>query len=308
MLEDVPRVLAKLKDMRERRIWPNGPRYLWTDAFGVVLLVSLFRKLNDERHLVEARAVVTEVDRVLGRTRGLRIGEASDRDGQYFHYLAMWIFALTRLGAIDPTYRSRAIQIVKDIHPRFVDPEVGVFWKMREDLSGPYPGFGLGALDPFHGLLVYRLLAPRELADEIEQMAGLVERSYRTLEITQDLGLGMMLWTTSFFPNEAWAAHQRRRSLAMLDRLWIDPPGYFCREPFQRDVKFAFTNYGVSLGLQAAGVHPYRVTRLNGFFETFRSKDEYDAAAITHVMACTSLVPGEFLPRSHTLKFAHGGW
>ena len=36
-------VLAKLRWMREQKIWPNGLRYLWTDAFGVVLLVSLYK-------------------------------------------------------------------------------------------------------------------------------------------------------------------------------------------------------------------------------------------------------------------------
>ena len=30
-------------------------------------------------------------------------------------------------------------------------PERGVIWKMKEDLSGPYPGFGFGALDAFDG-------------------------------------------------------------------------------------------------------------------------------------------------------------
>jgi hypothetical protein len=34
--------------MREQRIWPNGLRYLWTDAFGLVLLVSLYRDLHEE--------------------------------------------------------------------------------------------------------------------------------------------------------------------------------------------------------------------------------------------------------------------
>ena len=28
---------------------------------------------------------------------------------------------------------------MKDIHPAFVVPGVGVHWKMKEDLSGPYP-------------------------------------------------------------------------------------------------------------------------------------------------------------------------
>ena len=38
---DISYVLDKLSWMRAERIWPNGQRYTWTDAFGVVLLVSL---------------------------------------------------------------------------------------------------------------------------------------------------------------------------------------------------------------------------------------------------------------------------
>ncbi len=147
----IPAVLDKLAWMRAEHIWPNGLRYLWTDAFGVVLLVSLYCELKDERYLTEAEWLVAEVDRVLGRPRGLRIGEAPDRDGQYFHYLAMWLFALERLGRIRPAYREKALELVRQIHPAFVRLGVGVVWKMREDLSGPYPGYGLGLLDPFHG-------------------------------------------------------------------------------------------------------------------------------------------------------------
>jgi hypothetical protein len=126
-------VQARRARMREARIWPN--------------------------------------ERVLGRPRGIRIGEEPDRDGQYFPYLAMWIFALDRLGAIDSRYRERAIALARAIHPAFVVPGTGVIWKMREDLSGPYPGFGLGAL----GLVVYRLLDPVGLAREIEEMRALVD-------------------------------------------------------------------------------------------------------------------------------------
>jgi hypothetical protein len=77
--------------------------------------------------------------------------------------------------------------------------------------------------------------------------------------------------------------------------MWVDPPGYFCREPLLRHVKFAFTNYGVSLGLQAVGAYPERVRALNRFFATYRPGDEYDANAITHVMACVSWFPGELM-------------
>lgn len=61
-------------------------------------------------------------------------------------------------------------------------------------------------------------------------MRALITQSYRDLVITQDLGLGMMLWMTHFFPEEEWAVLQRARALHVLDEMWIDPPGYFCRE------------------------------------------------------------------------------
>jgi hypothetical protein len=297
MVNDPEWVLNKLQWMRRERIWPNGLRYLWTDAFGVVLLVSLRNALRDDQFLEQAKEVVAEVDRVLGRPIGIRIGEEPDRDGQYYHYLAMWLFALGRLGRIERQYHDRAIQLARAIHPRFVIPGVGVQWKMLEDLSGPYPPYGLGALDPFHGFVVYRLLDCQGLIREIDEMRGLVEQSYPPLNVTQDLGLGMLLWMSHFFPDEPWAVTLCHRSLAMLDRMWVDPPGYFCREPSLPHVKFAFTNFGVSIGLQAVNEGADHVNRLNGFFENYRSGDEYDRNAITHVMACASHFPGELLAR-----------
>jgi hypothetical protein len=294
-MSDVDRVLAKLDWMRRERIWPNGLRYLWTDAFGVVLLVSLYRATGEQRWLDEAEWVIEEVDRVLGRKRGIRIGEAPDRDGQYFHYLAMWLFALARFGALDEKYRARGIELAREIHRPFVVPGRGVHWKMKEDLSGPYPGYGLGALDAFDGYVSYRMLDERELAPEIAEMKTLIDAQYEDLDITQDLGIGMMLWMTHFFPDEEWARVQRGRCLATIDSMWVEPPGYFCREPGYRRVFFAFTNYGVSVGLQAVGEMPGRVATLNAFFETYRSGDEYDRDAITHVMSCSSRYPGELL-------------
>src|SRR5437868_12296390 len=151
MLHDTRYVLRKLDWMREEHIWPNGLRYLWTDAFGVVLLLSLFYETGEERWLDEAEALVFEVERVLGRPRGLRIGEAPDRDGQYYHYLAMWLFALATLGAHKSAYRARALVLARDIHRAFVVRGTGVIWKMAEDLSRPYPGTGLGAMDAYDG-------------------------------------------------------------------------------------------------------------------------------------------------------------
>ena len=64
------------------------------------------------------------------------------------------------------------------------------------------------------------------------------------------------------------------------------------RSPDLPQVKFAFTNYGVSIGLQSAQAMSERVLRLNSFFDHYRSGDEYDREAITHVMACGSHFPG----------------
>lgn len=294
-LAEIDYVLSKLAWMREQRIWPNGLRYLWTDAFGVVLYVSLFRHTRERHWLDEAEALVADVERVLGRERGIRIGEAPDRDGQYFHYLAMWMFALARLGDELPAYRERGVSLVREVHDAFVIKGRGVIWKMAEDLSSPYPGYGVGAIDAFDGYVSYRLLDEAALTREIGEMRAIMETHYPALDIDQDLGLGMMLWLAHFFPGEHWAQVHTRRSLAALDRLWIDPPGYFARASYARHVRIAFANYGVSLGLQAAGAHPERVERLNAYFDSYRSGDEYDREAITHVMACASHFPGAFL-------------
>jgi len=293
-LKDIDYVLAKLDFMHSERIWPNGLRYLWTDAFGLVLLVSLYAELKDKRYLDQATWLVAEVERVLGRKRGIRIGEEPDRDGQYFHYLAMWLYALSVLGRFEPAYRTKGIELAREIHGPFVVSGRGVLWKMKEDLSGPYPGYGFGALDAFDGYISYRTLDESALASEIAEMRLIIDRSAADLVITQDLGLGMMLWMTHFFPEEWWAELQRRRSLAMLDRMWREE-GYFAREPYLPTTRFAFTNYGVSIGLQAVGAMQDRVLRLNDYFETYRSGDEYDRAAITHVMACSSRFPGLLL-------------
>ena len=202
-------VLKKMDWMRVERIWPNGLRYLWTDAFGLVLLVSLYAELGDRKFLEQAESLVAEVDRVLGRTRGIRIGEAPDRDGQYFHYLAVWMYALAVLARYLPAYRDKGIDLVRQTHRAFVLPGRGVIWKMKEDLSAPYPGYGLGALDAFDGYISYRCLGEEPLRREIADMKALIDLSAPDLFITQDLGLGMMLWMTHFFPEEEWAVSQR---------------------------------------------------------------------------------------------------
>ena len=52
--------------------------------------MSLFHETGEARWLADAEALVADVYRVLGRKRGLRIGEAPDRDGQVRRSGAAW--------------------------------------------------------------------------------------------------------------------------------------------------------------------------------------------------------------------------
>jgi len=111
MPHDVDYVLAKLDWMRCGRIWPNGLRYLWTDAFGVALLVSLCDELGDGRFVDEAEWVVSEVDRILGRPRGIRIGMGST--------ITTWQCRCSRCGAWDRCGRS-IMSGPSSLHEQFI--------------------------------------------------------------------------------------------------------------------------------------------------------------------------------------------
>ena len=74
----------------------------------------------------------------------------------------------------------------------------------------PIPATDLEHLTHSDGYISYRMLDEKTLAGEIADMADLMKRSVRDLVITQDLGLGMMLWLSHFYPEEDWALIQRR--------------------------------------------------------------------------------------------------
>lgn len=114
-------------------------RYLWTDAFAVCNYLELFRQTGKEQYQQDAKRLVSQVHKVLGRHReddsrlgwisgldeqkgeqhptqgGLRIGKELEergmdepydehleweRDGQYFHYLTKWMCALNCLARV----------------------------------------------------------------------------------------------------------------------------------------------------------------------------------------------------------------
>ena len=88
------------------------------DAFSLVFFISLYEELGEARFLDDAEWLVAEVERVLGRERGIRIGEEPDRDGQYFHYLAMWLYALAVLGRHKSAYRTKGIALARQVLAR----------------------------------------------------------------------------------------------------------------------------------------------------------------------------------------------
>ena len=89
---------------REDRLDANGAflakrtalsldRRFWRHPAGVPR-----RGLAEATFLDGRRRLVGKSIGCLAGERGIRIGEESDRDGQYFHYLAMWLYALAVIG------------------------------------------------------------------------------------------------------------------------------------------------------------------------------------------------------------------
>jgi hypothetical protein len=236
-------------------------RYLWTDAFGVINFITLHQESfrsrpaggggetttgTTDKYLILARRLVETVHDVLGRTRdggnrldgatdenplggGLRIGKmdehGTDADGQYHHYLTIWMFALNRLSLAtgDPTFNRQGVALAKAIHPRFFvnrqSSRPRMVWKMSMDLSiALVPSEG--NLDPIDGYVVYRLLQAaamemgegRHLDEEIADYKRVMERKGEYFVSSDPLDLGMTLWTSHWFSErENWAARLARR-------------------------------------------------------------------------------------------------
>lgn len=206
---------------------PNGhSHYLWTDAFGVMNMISLWKTTHDDRFLTSAKRLVYSVHDTLGYTRdgqyrlpratddnpvggGLRIGKVDeagpDGDGQYHHYLTLWMFALNRLSKAseDMAFNDLGISLARAIHPHFlVDRGSGgrprMVWKISMDMTRPLVS-SQGNLDAITGYVVYRLLqvtsgTPNCLASEIADYKQIMD-SHGPPRVSSDtLDLGMGLW------------------------------------------------------------------------------------------------------------------
>ncbi|KAI1912267.1 hypothetical protein LOZ61_003429 [Ophidiomyces ophidiicola] len=258
--ESMESVYGKTADIPDPDAWvpPINPgglngRYLWTDAFGVLNFLTLNKESpqNDRKYLTLAKRLVCNVHDTLGHTRdrtarlpgatdsnplggGLRIGKVSetgpDGDGQYHHYLTLWMFALNRLSMAtgDASYNFQAISLAKAIHPRFVveraSNAIRMVWKMSMDLSEPLVE-NEGHLDPIDGYLVFRLLQSSAashgegqiLSDEIEDYARIMDRKKGQRVSSDTLDLGMSMWTAHWLAaKETWAADLRAKCLSQL--------------------------------------------------------------------------------------------
>lgn len=177
-------------------------RYLWTDAFAVCNYLGLYQEYREQKYLDLALALVDQVHLVLGQydkasphhgwlsglegeealrhptKGGLRIGKKLperqagepvderlewDRDGQYYHYLTKWIYALSCVSHVTgkPDYYRWALELALHIHSAFVyqagDGSKRIYWKMSLDLSRPLIS-SMGQHDPLDGFLTYQQL------------------------------------------------------------------------------------------------------------------------------------------------------
>ncbi|KAJ5408585.1 hypothetical protein N7509_002468 [Penicillium cosmopolitanum] len=324
-------------------------RYLWSDAFGVINLLTMHKEycragndtVNDDRYLIIAGRLIDTVHDVLGWTRdglsrlpgatddnplggGLRIGKTdehgSDCDGQYHHYLTIWMFALNRMSKAsgNNAYNRMAVQLARAIHPKFfVDrsgPKPRMVWKMSMDLSAPLVS-SEGNLDPIDGFVVFRLLqaAAMEagdgevLTEEINDYKRVMERKGRHFVSSDTPDLGMTLWTTHWFSeSEQWALNLTERCFEQLYNLFeID-------RYLDSNIKFrlAFREFGTCMGAQCQSEH---MTEKEGSVDLKTWSDSIIAAwdpymdltisqgltpddlkPITRVMYASALIPGGF--------------
>jgi hypothetical protein len=304
-------------------------RYLWTDAFGLVNLITLSKETSSPIYLTLAKQLAKTVHDVLGRTRdgtarlpratdaeplkgGLRIGKASahgsDCDGQYHHYLTLWMFALNRLALAtgEAEYSRLAVQLAKAIHPHFVikrdgQPATRMVWKVSTDMREVLVP-SQGHLDAATGYVVYRLL--QRTAEQMQGLLGALSSEiadYRNLMGTDTsmrasrdpLDLGMGLWMCHFFRDEEWAAELGNKSLEMARTMLDEKKGLMSRDHAHR---LAFREFGTCLGLECYGADEklrQGVEAIVNFWTTYleESTDE-DLRPITLVMYAAALIPG----------------
>ncbi|KAJ4304050.1 hypothetical protein N0V88_001659 [Collariella sp. IMI 366227] len=281
-----------------------------------------------QAYLTLAKQLVSAVHSVLGSTRdgsarlphatdaeplkgGLRIGKAeehgSDGDGQYHHYLTLWMFALDRLALAtgERKYSELAVQLARAVHPHFVvrrnGEAVRMVWKVSMDMGTALVP-SEGHLDAATGFVVYRLLQRTAgrlqgvegvLEGEIGDYRHLMSREGRLHASRDPLDLGMGLWMSHFFREEEWAATLGSQSLGMARAVLDEKNGLVSRDASRR---LAFREFGTCLGLECYGVDEGLKKSVDAVVDFWHhyledSTDE-DLRPISLVMYAAALIPG----------------
>ncbi|KAI5291439.1 hypothetical protein KEM54_004716 [Ascosphaera aggregata] len=241
-------VYGKFNDVPRPHLWIPPPmkagghkgRYLWTDAFGVMNFLTLYKESGRERYLTLAMRLIEAVHDILGSDRtgefrlpratedeplagGLRIGkvdeEGPDSDGQYLHYLTLWMFALNRttVASKDPQWNEMAMRLALAVCPWFwrdaQDHRKGTFWKISWDMYTPLTQ-SEGYLDPLDSFLVLSHLQATadaygtdlSLENLIDDFAWLARNRHISKHGRDPLDLGMGLWIAHWLARfEDWA-------------------------------------------------------------------------------------------------------
>jgi hypothetical protein len=289
---------------------PDQQRYLWTDAFAVCNFLGLFRRTGDEKYRRWAAQLVDKVHQLLGRYRdddtrrsgcisgldeetgrrhptagGLRIGKLLkerdanepvderlewDRDGQYFHYLTKWMYALCQAAFVtgDAVYARWAVELAEAAFRGFVRRShsgavIGVYWKMSTDLSRPLvPATGLH--DALDGFITFRQVrhaiaktptdvAAANLSAAIESLSALCQ--HRDWITDDPLGLGGLLFDACRLcqlPGEE-RSNDARLLEELTDGCRNGLMAFFASRDLSRPAshRLAFRELGLAIGLRA---------------------------------------------------------
>jgi hypothetical protein len=242
----------------------------------------------------------------------MRIGKEKDEgredgDGQYFHYLTKWMFALNRMtiATQEPKYNGWAIDLALAVHQHFVakqpDGQLRMYWKLSIDMSRPLTE-SEGNLDPFDGYVTYRILQEvnstypsktaktEDLKALITQMEKMVSvRSTKKREMYDPLDNGEALWICHWFPNEEWSVRLSKAAADGLNTLY--QVGEFHKVP---ELRLAFREFGTVLGVKC---FPDRLAvewqeRADALAHTWDHELYSRDRDITPVMYCSALMPG----------------
>ncbi len=357
-------------------------RYLWTDAFAVCNFLGLARETGDGRFAELAVRLVDRVHQELGRHReddsrkgwisglaeaegaarptcgGLRIGKSLperkvseafdpvlewDRDGQYFHYLTKWTFALDQVARQtgEPTFHVWARELLAVAHHAFTYGPSGrrrMIWKSSIDRSRPLVP-SMGAHDPLDGFVrtveveatSHALGAPAvpDLEAARLDFAQMLERI--GLETDDPLGLGGLL-TDAHRLAQIDAAHPLVARLLQAALRGVERYREMPARGLPAEHRLAFRELGLSIGLasvpmlradtrsrrlETAAQHALaelgRYLGLREEIETFwliprhRESDTWqEHADINDVMLSTSLAPEGFVLLATPARTAAG--